>query len=343
MTMYNTLNASRLSRTVDICKGLGIVLVVLGHVIRGLGNSELIHISKYWHDIDRVIYEFHMPLFFFLSGLYIERSVKSRNFYRYFAGQIKTLIVPLVFWSYLQVSIQTIFSTNAGNTDNIFEILMSIFPPRYHFWYLWALFQVSLIAALSLRRHSGLLMIVAFSILCLGLSQFGLGQADGPNIGSNIVRYFPYLAIGIWTARYISSPNIDDFTTRAAIASLTLLVYFKIFSLSELLNGFLVATLWICLVFSGIFMLAAKDVLIIRALRYLGLNSMIIYLAHVIALASTRTALLKIGVDNEFVHLLAGLSFGLILPLAFVLIKPRMPSGLLSTFSLLFPIKNARS
>jgi fucose 4-O-acetylase-like acetyltransferase len=44
-----------------IAKGLGIVLVVAGHFWPADSPA-------YWTEVRRVIYTFHMPLFFFLSG-----------------------------------------------------------------------------------------------------------------------------------------------------------------------------------------------------------------------------------------------------------------------------------
>jgi polysaccharide biosynthesis protein PslL len=51
--------------TIDVTKGLGIILVVLGH-------NWIV-----WHDkgeLFRVIFSFHMPLFFFLAGIFIRSS-----------------------------------------------------------------------------------------------------------------------------------------------------------------------------------------------------------------------------------------------------------------------------
>lgn len=48
---------------VDIAKGIGIILVVMGHA----NCPEIPH---------GIIYSFHMPLFFFLSGLFIQWFVK---------------------------------------------------------------------------------------------------------------------------------------------------------------------------------------------------------------------------------------------------------------------------
>lgn len=50
---------------VDYAKALGIILVVTGHVNRGLYSSG-IYISKQFYTLfDSIIYTFHMPLFSF--------------------------------------------------------------------------------------------------------------------------------------------------------------------------------------------------------------------------------------------------------------------------------------
>lgn len=44
---------------VDIAKGFGIILVVIGHMVKGNGI------------VGQYIWAFHMPLFFFLSGMFM--------------------------------------------------------------------------------------------------------------------------------------------------------------------------------------------------------------------------------------------------------------------------------
>jgi polysaccharide biosynthesis protein PslL len=57
--------------TIDIARGLGIILVVLGH------NWIVLHERG---ELFRVIYSFHLPLFFFLSGLFLKDSVPWGQF-----------------------------------------------------------------------------------------------------------------------------------------------------------------------------------------------------------------------------------------------------------------------
>lgn len=48
---------------IDICKGLGIILVVLGHALKQTGSE-----GGAVKILLSVIYSFHMPLFFYCPG-----------------------------------------------------------------------------------------------------------------------------------------------------------------------------------------------------------------------------------------------------------------------------------
>lgn len=66
---------------IDIAKGIGILLVVFGHSIGYLDDAG-----------NRFILSFHMPLFFFLSGLCARRS--NGEFVPFLKKKVRTLLVP---------------------------------------------------------------------------------------------------------------------------------------------------------------------------------------------------------------------------------------------------------
>jgi fucose 4-O-acetylase-like acetyltransferase len=78
--MYNK-NNQQAHRTlwIDFAKVIGIWLVIFGHM-------------KLLVSLINIIYSFHMPLFFFISG-YLE---KNRNIKENFINSVKNLIVPYV-------------------------------------------------------------------------------------------------------------------------------------------------------------------------------------------------------------------------------------------------------
>ena len=66
------------SNIVDIVKGIAIALVVYGHTAQGM-----IH-RKWWVGpgaifSDEFIYSFHMPVFFFVAGLFVMNSLARRG------------------------------------------------------------------------------------------------------------------------------------------------------------------------------------------------------------------------------------------------------------------------
>lgn len=68
---------------IDICKGLGIFLVVIGHT----GIAKFSQTAYDW------IYSFHMPLFYMLSGL-VFNGVKYDTFSKFIKRRLKTLVIP---------------------------------------------------------------------------------------------------------------------------------------------------------------------------------------------------------------------------------------------------------
>ncbi len=70
---------------IDIAKGLGMLAIIWGH----LTNSG-------WHYA--LVYSFHIPLFFFLSGL-VYNNKKHTDFTTFIKGRAKRLFIPYVVYS----------------------------------------------------------------------------------------------------------------------------------------------------------------------------------------------------------------------------------------------------
>lgn len=70
---------------VDIAKALGIYLVVCGHVVDANTVTKI------------VLYSFHMPLFFILSGLLL-KSEGPCQWGGYFKKKFKVLMIPCILW-----------------------------------------------------------------------------------------------------------------------------------------------------------------------------------------------------------------------------------------------------
>ena len=65
---------------IDIAKGIAMICIVLGH----LGNPQ----------INRVVFTFHVPVFFFITGYFINTSLSVKDFIK---NKTRTLLCPYIF------------------------------------------------------------------------------------------------------------------------------------------------------------------------------------------------------------------------------------------------------
>ena len=79
---------------IDIAKGIGIILVVLGHCLR----DDMRINSSFIDFLYQLIYSFHMGLFFSISG-YLYGSKRKQNSKNYLRMQLKKLIIPWLVYS----------------------------------------------------------------------------------------------------------------------------------------------------------------------------------------------------------------------------------------------------
>ena len=129
----------------DIAKGIGILLVVLGH-------NDFEVISPF---IQRMIYSFHMPLFFFLSGYFLNASIPFLDFFK---KRFHALMKPYFFIIFLIYFTSVSFEKMGFNTA-ITRTVKSLYGSGYYLdwvqlWFLPHLFVVSLYAFLFIRLVS---------------------------------------------------------------------------------------------------------------------------------------------------------------------------------------------
>ena len=85
--------------TFDIAKGIGIVLVVIGHYIPDTAPSWYIGFVSF-------VYHFHMPLFFMIAGFFYERSIKKIGYWRFVRSKFERLMFPYFILSWAIIGIK---------------------------------------------------------------------------------------------------------------------------------------------------------------------------------------------------------------------------------------------
>jgi len=126
---------------IDIARGIGILLVVMGH-----NDFSLISPFAY-----QVIYSFHMPLFFFLSGYFLDASIP---FFEFLKKRFHSILKPYFFTIFLIYFMSVSFEKMRFSTA-LQRITKSLYGSGYYLdwvqlWFLPHLFVVSLYAFLFL-------------------------------------------------------------------------------------------------------------------------------------------------------------------------------------------------
>ena len=83
---------------IDSARGIAILLVVIGHVLGGYtGNYGLPQYQRIINLLVDIIYSFHMPLFFMISGYVFglkKYNWSKSNYVVFVKYKAKTLLVP---------------------------------------------------------------------------------------------------------------------------------------------------------------------------------------------------------------------------------------------------------
>ncbi len=314
---------------IDTAKGLGIFLVVIGHVLQGLTKAGLQTPAAAFQFIDSFLYSFHMPLFFFLSGLFIDYSLK-KGLGTYLAGKLAIIAYPYVLWSLIQAFLNERFSAFTNEHVTVAEVFRNLpVEPYSQFWFLHALFfHFVILGALKYAKVPNLaILIMSF----IGFGQHTLFGFSASGNFSNLLYYLPYTAMGLmgaskllmisWSRRPLMSVAIalTGFMLVAAMAAFGSWPKTSPYALIPALVGIAASiTLAFAMHFSGNF----------GWLMRIGIFSLPIYLMHTIAAAATRAALrYALGVEHVWMHAAMGVAVGIAGPMAVAVLVRRLSLG----------------
>lgn len=161
--------------SLDIAKGIGIILVVIGHV-----NAEEIR------SFEECIYQFHVPFFFLISGMLLNTN---GNLTRFVIKKVNRLYLPAILWltvfyfiilsaGFCLQGTEIIFSNFIKH--NILQLLgLRVNQLGGAIWFLFCLFRSSVVYALAIHLSkqlfdikdekdvTSILIILAF---CIGFT-----------------------------------------------------------------------------------------------------------------------------------------------------------------------------
>lgn len=323
---------------IDYARGIAIILVLYRHVYEGLKHST-VSVAGY-ENIEYaniLFFSFRMPLFFIVSGFFVAASLQKRGLNSFISTKVKTILYPYFLWGVIQISLQLVFSHLINTQRTVSDYLDLFYLPRNieQFWYLYALFNVSVLYAI-IKVY---IKPTAFQNIVLGLIFFygsAVMSRESISIGflHDILHYYLFYAIGDASARFIREPKLVQ-TLQNGKTLLVLLIPFAATQAYFLYENLKYKTeyfdfvenyqpfIFIIIALSGCaFIISLAFCLqkwnILKWLRDLGQHSLYIYVSHVIILASMRIFMTKVyGIYHLPVLLITGIVAGLVLPVLF--------------------------
>lgn len=275
---------------IDYAKGIAIVLVVYRHVVFGLKSSGVI-VPQWVIDGNNMFYSFRMPLFFFLSGLFFERSINKKGESGFLLTRVNTLLYPYLLWAFIQITLQILFSSvvNAHRTGA--DYLNILIQPRHldQLWYLFALFNVTLLYLLvaKLFRYDKFAQVL-ISLALLAIAPL----VNSISTLYDIALHYIFFCIGNLTASFFFAEKTQERLSSAY----GLVILLPIFALCQYyflhhmqMNLFLYAAIALVgSLFTIMLSFQFSKHKVMPILRTFGHYSLYIYLLHVPIVAVIR-------------------------------------------------------
>ena len=306
---------------VDYAKGIGIILVVYGHLLSSAYHAGLNIPPGFFAYSDSIVYSFHMPLFFFLAGLFVESSFRKRGPGNYLLDKFTRIAYPYFIWSILQVGIEVIFSSQTQKGAGLEDLLAIPYRPWGQFWFMYALFLMHITYAVMTRLGkfcAPVLFVIAVVLFIRPIpsGEFALFGFSG---------HFLFFVSGIYFRKYLIDQQRYAVPPWMVLPLLIVLVgsgYYLFSSVIEPMRlvgkpypGYFLflSILGIAACMGLAQYLAGRKIL--GFVNTLGIYSLQIFLVHMLAGVATRMILLQLfNIQNWIVHILIGVIAALSIP-----------------------------
>lgn len=157
---------------VDIFRGIGIILMILGHIgYIGIFDKIIRHVG-FNVSADIVVHAFHMPMFFVVSGFFYSRPVKLCGG-GYIKKKARTLLVPYIVFGIISYIIWLAINPESYSLAPLKHLLFENtdgLPITGALWFLTALFIVQVLYAVL---DSCIKSRVVLTIFVIAISIFG--------------------------------------------------------------------------------------------------------------------------------------------------------------------------
>ena len=278
---------------VDYAKGICIILVVMMHstlgVEKAMGQTGLLSNFIEWAR------PFRMPDFFLISGLFLARRINTP-----WRSYLDTKVVHFAYFYVLWMTIQFGFKgpsliADQGFTPALQQYALGFVDPFGTLWFIYLL-------AIFFMVTKWLKAVPAFMVFILAALLEILPIHTGWLVIDEFAARYVYFFAGYWLAPMVFK-STEELWTRNIFAVLAMLyIWTTGHSLAMISGASALPGMGLVLGFAGCSAVITTAVLLARSgmtewLRYLGANSIVVYLAFFLFMAATRGFGLKLCPD----------------------------------------------
>jgi fucose 4-O-acetylase-like acetyltransferase len=284
-----------------------------------------------------------MPTFFFLAGLWVTRSSR-KPVTGFFVDKLGTILYPYLLWSLIQYCVHLMMAGFTNGRPQPLNLLRFAYLPYAQFWFLYVLFINLMLATVLLRSRAGFALLIVSGVGLHFLSPY-LKEFPWP-VASQVCDKFLYVVAGACCSSWLLQGRRD-----AAVRADVLGVATGLVALSVgfwLWHGRGVGPALFCAAAGTLFIVAASRLIqrnvFGRYLEFLGRHSLEIFVAHVLATAGVRIALVHLGhVASPSIHLVLEVTAGLVLPLSLALLASHLKLDFLFVLRRRLPTVGAKA
>lgn len=311
MREKNKSTSSKRVDWVDFGKGFTIFLVVLGHVLLGLYQSNRFIPSNNWLWFGtQTVYIFHIPVFFALAGYFFKPVESWLDYTDFVKKKTISLGVPYLFYNILQFVLQQLGGDTVRDAASFSDLLLIYRQPLGVSWFIYVLWGIFIFyGALSvvIKDKDRLFEISLLMLLIVSIfpSELMIIQRVG--------LWAPIFFLGrLWKER-----PIEGTWKKLVILGVLIIGYLMMWAYFDFDNriSYYLPRYWGIIFFLVVpfaFMIYQRlpENALFTYFQNLGKDSIVIYLLHAQIVSVTRIVLLKLGLTNVFLHLLLGLGAG---------------------------------
>lgn len=293
---------------IDRLKGFAILSVVIGHCVTDcISSNNYPEYSALLRMLYDIIYSFHMPLFFIISGFvfYLSKSYK-----KYKIKAMDFTLIYIIWCLFLWLS-KFIMASDVNNPVTIIDLLTITYKPLMVYWYLYVLIFMYVAASIIKIYVVDTRVLIGLAIIAVAsrMSNLEIGIANA------FVYHMYFFLMGgyILQSDLLNKLNRKHCFILIGIILINIFMYFYDIPINRelmIVKNFLLANVISLLCFYLLYKNNISEVL-----ETLGVNTLQIYVMHCFFTGGLRVLFAKLGIHNIYMYFLLGTIMGTTIPI----------------------------